>query len=563
MINAYWKALLAPLAAVLFFLISASSWANSVKVIDLATSPNSQELTGFMQMMPEGKKVYNFTDVQNLNNWVDSSQDKLAAPRQSKTTWLKTTLHNSSEMPLIRWLVIEPWRLNHVEAFFVNPATEQLIRQQTTGLSVPIQSRTVSNGRTIILVELNAGETQQVYIEIDSSNLPFLSIGSWEPIAYSENINKNRLVQTIIFASIVTLLVVLVFQLSTSLFITGIWLLVAFIFEVEKDGFISNYLLTSLAPYSANLRISAWVFTEQLFLATSVFLLGLKAQRFWRWFLVFTAILGLAVSSLSFVLNGTAIRNLGILVTGFYAVSWLFMLIRALKVKRLGHLVLLSLLFIYWAISTFLLLGYAFNFYYTSAFTISRIYIEILIVLALIFTYSWQQKNQLKATEDALKASELEYLETLEKAVASRTEDLNSALESAQKASTAKVNFLGRITHDLRSPLTSILGYSQLQVENTVDSQKANQIIQDSAYYMKNLIDGLVDYARDLTSHNEDQRNIYLIAFIDNLVNQAHIFAAKKNNNFQLKIETELPTVIQCNSTQLQRVLLNLLDNAA
>lgn len=80
---------------------------------------------------------------------------------------------------------------------------------------------------------------------------------------------------------------------------------------------------------------------------------------------------------------------------------------------------------------------------------------------------------------------------------------------------------------------------------------------------MKDLVDGLVDYAQDITTSDGELHDVYLIAFIDNMVNQAHIIAGKQDNRFQLKIETDLPTVIRCSSTKLQRILLNLLDNAA
>src|SRR5690554_4800928 len=189
--------------------------------------------------------------------------------------------------------------------------------------------------------------------------------------------------------------------------------------------------------------------------------------------------------------------------------------------------------------------------------------IEIVIALALIFTYSWQQKKQLKVAERALKKQELESRNALEQAVKDRTEELNGALESARKASTAKVNFLGQVTHDLRSPLTAILGYAQLQANDVVSAPEANQVIQNRALYMKDLVDGLVNYARDITVANDESHDIYLIAFIDNLVNQAHIIASEQDNQFQLKIETDLPTIIRCNRTHLQRILLNLLDNAA
>ncbi|MFD1007221.1 ATP-binding protein [Oceanisphaera ostreae] len=570
MIHRHWTATLLATLTALFLVLVSPARADMVSgpsdlshIIDLANMPDNTELTGNMLTSPKNSTIQNLSDAVNFSDWHNIGRDTLNAPRQHTTVWLKAAVHNSSDQALIRWLVLEPWRVNRVDAFFINPASGEQLRHDATGLDIPLQDRTVSNGKTIVPVTLSPGETQQFYLNIYSDSLPFISIKSWEPVAYSQSINDSRIFQIALFAAILTLLIILLLQFNVGLIITGIWLLVAFIFETEKDGFFSNYLLSFLEDYSANLRLSAWIFTEQLFLMTSFILLGLNQHRHWRIFIQLTAASAFIMTCLTFVLNGASIRSLGIMITGLYAISWLFMIIPGLRIKRTQQLAILALLSIYWVVSVFLLLGYAFNFYYTSTFAVTRIYVEIIVALALIMTYSWQQKQQIKVAKNALIVHESQSRKRLEQAVKDRTEDLNSALETAQKGSTAKVNFLGQISHDLRAPLTAILGYAQLQTAGLISDQKANQIIQDRALYMKDLINSLVDYVQDTAADNDEQSDIYLIAFIDNLVNQTHFLANKQNNRFQLKIETELPTVIRCNHTQLQRILLNLLDNAA
>lgn len=547
--------------------LSAAALANTANsqttLIDLAKAPNSKELTNAMLAISGHKNIQSLSDALKFKDWQHPNKNMLKAPRQHTTTWLKANLHNSSDQALIRWLVLEPWRLNRVDAFFLNTTDGETIRQKTTGLVVPLRDRAVSNGKTIIPVQLNAGETLELVLKVYSDSLPFISIKNWEPVSYSQSIHENRVFHVALFSGILTLLVVLVLQFNTGLMITGLWLLVAFVFETEKDGFFSNYLLSFLEDYSINLRASAWVLTEQLYLTVSVFLLGLHKRTGWRRFLILTAISVVAFAGLTFVLGGSSIRNVGIFVTGVFATSWLFMVAPALRIQRTGQVAMLLLLSIYWAVSSFLLLGYTFNFYYTSSFAAVRIYVEILAAVALILTYSWQQKHQLKKAAKALSVQREKNQKALEQAVKDRTEDLNNALETARKATTAKVNFLGQVTHDLRSPLTAILGYAQLQAGGAVSAQKATQITLDRALYMKDLIDGLIDYAHDVTVDDGKLQDIYLIAFIDNLVNHAHIIADKQNNQFQLEIETDLPTVIRCSSKQLQRILLNLLDNAA
>ncbi|MBU2875543.1 hybrid sensor histidine kinase/response regulator [Marinobacter salexigens] len=562
-----WIPVRTAITAILFLILSTVALANTVDsqtaLIDLAKAPNSKELTSAMLAISGRKNIQTLSDALKFKDWQHPTKNTLKAPRQRSTTWLKAILHNSSDQALIRWLVLEPWQLNRVDAFFLNTTDGETIRQKTTGLVVPLQDRAVSNGKTIVPVQLNAGETLELVLKVYSDSLPFISIKNWEPVSYSQSIHDSRVFQIALFSGILTLLVVLVLQFNPGLMITGLWLLVAFVFETEKDGFFSNYLLSFLEDYSPNLRASAWVLTEQLFLTVSAFLLGLYKHTRWRRLLFLTATSVVFFVGLTFVLDGASIRNLGILVTGVFAILWLLMVAPALRIQRTGQVTMLLLLSIYWAVSSFLLLGYTFNFYYTSSFAAARIYVEILVAVALILTYSWQQKHLLKKAAKALDAQRENSRKALEQAVKDRTKDLNNALETARKASTAKVNFLGQVSHDLRSPLTAILGYAQLQSVNTVDAQKATQIILDRGMYMKDLIDGLVDYAHGISTASDEPRDIYLIAFIDNLVNHAHIIASKQNNRFQLSIETDLPTVIRCSSKQLQRILLNLLDNSA
>jgi len=557
-----------PLTVIILLAISAHavalpSPATPALAVDLEQLTDGQELTQLMQVRHATGPDEPLSEALTAQDWEPVRPGELAAPRQHTTLWLQTSITNSSDRPQTAWLVFEPWRLNRVDAYFLDSGTDLPLWQDATGLVIPATERSIANGETIIPVTLGAGEHQRLLLRVYSDSLPFLSIQSWTPDAYTRSISHKHTLHTAMFAGIATLFLVLVLQFSPPLLLTGAWLLVAFVFEAEKDGFFSQYLLDFLESYSALLRGISWVLAEYLFLVVSVFLLGLQKLPVWRRFLLIAAVPALVLIGLMFTLDPSSIRNLGILLMAGYYLSWLFMVPAALRNRRGGHLAILGMLAAFWVISTFLLAGYAFNFYYTAAFAGARIYVEILVALALILTYTRQQKRQLKLSEQALRQQEANQRKALEQAVEERTRDLNHALDTARKASQAKVNFLGQITHDLRSPLTAILGYAQLQNIDASYITKANRIILDRANYMLELVNGLVNYARDISTDKEELNDVYLIAFTDSLVHQAHILAGRNNNRFQFRIETDLPTLIRCNSTQLQRVLLNLLDNAA
>lgn len=528
------------------------------QAINLAELPDGQELLPYMEVRKATHLEEELREGLNGESWQTAEPDALKAPRQHSVYWLRATFQNSSQRALTRWLVFEPWRLNRLDAYVFSERGER-VWQDTTGLEVPQQERSVDNGKTVIPVALAPGEQQLILIRVYSDSLPFLSIKNQNPVTYTQQLDANQSRHIAFLAGITILLFVLALQLDKAMIITGVWLLIAFIFESEKDGFFSTFLLPYLSDYSANLRVSAWFFTEYLFLVTSVLLLGLQSSRPWRRYLILAGSLTALMSVLTFVLDGALIRNLGVIMTGSFAVSWLLLIPQALSKPRKGQRVILSLLAIYWAVSSFLLAGYTFNFYYTSAFAAARIYAESAVALALVATYTWQQKHQVAEAQRAKTTQQ----RLLEIAVKDRTRTLDRALNTAKKENRAKVDFLAQITHDLRAPLSTIIGYTRLRKESPDAVPMADQVIEDRATYMLTLIDGLVNYARDITPSEDEIRDIYLTTLIDNLVYQGHMLASKNQNLFQLDIETEIPTLIRSNSTQLQRILLNLIENAA
>ena len=81
-----------------------------------------------------------------------------------------------------------------------------------------------------------------------------------------------------------------------------------------------------------------------------------------------------------------------------------------------------------------------------------------------------------------------------------RTEaDLIAALKAAESATLAKSNFLSNMSHDLRSPLNSVLGYAQLiqsgRPPPTPLQQESVEQILKAGWYLLSLIDEILDLA--------------------------------------------------------------------
>ena len=82
-----------------------------------------------------------------------------------------------------------------------------------------------------------------------------------------------------------------------------------------------------------------------------------------------------------------------------------------------------------------------------------------------------------------------------------KEEELREAISRAESASESKSDFLARVSHDLRSPLTAIIGYVEIlqtegQNSDELDWQEALQIIARNGQQAMTLLNDLLDLAK-------------------------------------------------------------------
>ncbi len=145
---------------------------------------------------------------------------------------------------------------------------------------------------------------------------------------------------------------------------------------------------------------------------------------------------------------------------------------------------------------------------------------------------------------------------------------LTSARQKAEKANLAKSEFLANISHDLRAPLNSISGFSQiLKLKPKMPKEKVNKyldIIYTNGQYLLQLINGLIDLSKiqsgNVSVNNEE---INIQQFIQETIALAE--SEKTLRNTDVKIETHCQTDtknIISDRTKLLQIFTNLLSNA-
>jgi two-component system CheB/CheR fusion protein len=140
-----------------------------------------------------------------------------------------------------------------------------------------------------------------------------------------------------------------------------------------------------------------------------------------------------------------------------------------------------------------------------------------------------------------------------------------SARASAESANRAKDEFLSTLSHELRNPLNSLLGWAQLLRAPNLDPTRLAQgldVIERSARTQAQLIEDLLDISR-ITS-GRLRLNFSLIPLtpiVEAAIEGIRISAEAKQIDLQFTNQSSTFTV-QGDSTRLQQAIWNLLSNA-
>jgi PAS domain S-box-containing protein len=154
----------------------------------------------------------------------------------------------------------------------------------------------------------------------------------------------------------------------------------------------------------------------------------------------------------------------------------------------------------------------------------------------------------------------------LEDLVAERTAELSEAKLRAEAANQAKGRFLATMSHEFRTPLNAILGFTQLmQMDAAVlmPQQTRLQLMRDSGLHLLELINDVLDMASiEAGKVSLKPVAIDLRALLDMACDSVRLRAEQKNLSFALDVDAALPVQVLVDGQRLRQVLLNLLSNA-
>ncbi len=153
----------------------------------------------------------------------------------------------------------------------------------------------------------------------------------------------------------------------------------------------------------------------------------------------------------------------------------------------------------------------------------------------------------------------------LEEMVAGRTQDLKKANEDLKRLDQVKTSFFSMINHEMRTPLTAIIGYIDLLLVRdslTSDEEQMIHTMRNNSHRLLDLVNNILDISRI-----EDgkltlvRRGIEMQPVVNQAIDAVKPMADKKRIAINVDISPEIPAVWG-DPKRVHQILVNLLSNA-
>ncbi len=146
------------------------------------------------------------------------------------------------------------------------------------------------------------------------------------------------------------------------------------------------------------------------------------------------------------------------------------------------------------------------------------------------------------------------------------TRAFNSMVARVQASQKSQREFVANVSHELKTPLTSIQGFSQAILDGTADTpderMQAAQVIYDESARMHRMVLDLLDLARlDAGTADITMTSVNIPALLNAVAEKFFPQSQKAGVNIKVKVEENLPAVL-ADGDRLSQVFTNLVDNA-
>ena len=147
------------------------------------------------------------------------------------------------------------------------------------------------------------------------------------------------------------------------------------------------------------------------------------------------------------------------------------------------------------------------------------------------------------------------------------TRAFNSMIARTQASQKSQREFVANVSHELKTPLTSVQGFAQAMLDGTADSndarQKAAQVIYDESGRMHRMVLDLLDLARlDAGTADITMSPVNMSGLLNTVAEKFSPQLQRAGVNIKVDVAEDLQPPITADGDRLAQVFTNLVDNA-
>ena len=144
--------------------------------------------------------------------------------------------------------------------------------------------------------------------------------------------------------------------------------------------------------------------------------------------------------------------------------------------------------------------------------------------------------------------------------------EIESSKEEIDKSSKAKTDFLSNMSHEIRSPMNAIIGFSESLVNGNFDDETVKNDIANISQAGNNLLD-IINNILDISKIETGKETIilkeyYISNVLDELQKIVETRLADKPIKYIVEVDENIPCKLYGDSVKLFQVLLNILTNS-
>lgn len=141
-----------------------------------------------------------------------------------------------------------------------------------------------------------------------------------------------------------------------------------------------------------------------------------------------------------------------------------------------------------------------------------------------------------------------------------------AALKKAETASRAKTSFLFNMSHDIRTPMNAIMGFTNIALKNLNNREKLLDCLkksQTSSEHLLSLINDILDLSRIESGKMDiNEVSVNLLQCIQESIPMLNSLAEKKQIQLKVDYEKVIDNFVYMDNLHVMQVVINLVSNA-